>query len=171
MPTSTRSARSSDGLGAVRRRIRRKALYVQHSVHIQHPVKASTAALIEGSPKWFPRQGGKNVARVGLHVAGVPLRKRVVLELGDPVKTSTWTVIPINWKATFPEKLFPEMTGKIELAPTDADVTRLTVSGMYQPPLGKLGEQLDEALMHNVAEATVKELAESIAERVEKALR
>ena len=145
-------------------------MYVQHSVHIQHPVKAVSAALAEGPQKWFPAIPGKNVSKVGLRVAGLPVRKRVVVELGDPVKTATWTVIPINWKATFPEKLFPAMTGKIELAPSDRDVTRLTVSGMYQPPLGKLGEQLDEALMHNVAEATVKELAESIASRLEKAI-
>jgi hypothetical protein len=145
-------------------------VYVQHSVHVKHPVKEVSAALAEGPQKWFPRLGGKSVATVGVHVAGVPVRKRVVIELGDPVKTSTWTVIPISWKATFPKKLFPEMTGKIELAPSDREVTRLTVSGMYQPPLGKLGEQLDEAVMHNVAEATVKELAESIANRLEKGL-
>jgi hypothetical protein len=145
-------------------------MFVQHSVHLQHPVKECSDALMEGPPKWFPGVGGKNVSSVGLHVAGVPIRKKVMVELGEPLKTANWTEIPLTWKATFPEKLFPKMTGKIELAPTDKDVTRLTVSGMYQPPLGRLGEQLDEALMHNVAEGTVKELAESIAQRLEKAL-
>ena len=145
-------------------------MYIEHSVHVDHPIKACSDALLEGPRKWFPRIGDKNVSRVGVHVAGVPIRKRVAVELGEPVKTSTWTVIPLTWKATFPEKLFPEMTGKIELSPSDTDVTRLTVSGMYQPPLGGLGRQLDQALMHNVAEATVKELAESIAARLEKAL-
>jgi hypothetical protein len=141
-------------------------MYVQHSVHIDHPVKAVSEALMQGPPKWFPRLGGKNVTKVGVHVGGVPVRKRVVVELGDPVQTSTWTVIPLTWKATFPQKLFPVMTGKIELAPVDKEVTRLTVSGMYEPPLGKLGEQLDEALMHNIAEGTVKELAEQMAKRL-----
>lgn len=146
-------------------------MYVERSVHVAHPIKACSDALLEGPRKWFPRIGDKNVSRVGVHVAGVPIRKRVTVELGEPVKTSTWTVIPLTWKATFPEKLFPEMTGKIELSPSDPDVTRLTVSGMYQPPLGSLGRQLDQALMHNVAEATVKELAESIAARLDKALK
>ena len=146
-------------------------MYVERSVHVEHPIKACSDALLEGPRKWFPRIGDKNVSRVGVHVAGVPIRKRVTVELGEPVKTSTWTVIPLTWKATFPEKLFPEMTGKIELSPSDPDVTRLTVSGMYQPPLGSLGRQLDQALMHNVAEATVKELAESIAARLDKALK
>jgi len=145
-------------------------MYIEHSVHVEHPIKECSDALMEGPRKWFPRVGDKNVSKVGIHVAGVPIRKRVAVEIGEPVKTSTWAVVPLTWKATFPEKLFPEMTGKIELSPSDKNVTRLTVSGMYEPPLGSLGRQLDQALMHNVAEATVKELAESIAKRLEKAL-
>jgi len=145
-------------------------MFVQHSVHLQHPVKQCADALMEGPDKWLPRKGARNVSSVGLHVAGVRVRKNVVVEMGEPVTTATWTVIPINWRATFPKQLFPEMNGKIELAPTDPNVTRLTVSGMYEPPLGRIGEQIDEALMHNVAQGTVRELAESIAERLEKAI-
>jgi hypothetical protein len=143
-------------------------MYIQHSVHIDQPVQACTDALLAGPSKWFPRLEGKNVGAVSAHIAGVPVRKRVVVELGEPVKTSTWTVIPLSWKATFPQKLFPVMTGRVELAPVDKGVTRLTVSGMYEPPLGGLGKRIDEAMMHNVAQATVKELAESIAKRLEK---
>ena len=61
------------------------------------------------------------------------------------------------------------MTGRIEIAPVDKGVSRLTVSGMYEPPLGKLGRQLDETVMNGIAEATVRELAESIAKRIEAA--
>jgi hypothetical protein len=104
-------------------------------------------------------------------VAGLPLRKRVTVEAGEPVKAGSWTEMPLTWKASFPEKLFPVMEGRVELAPVDGLVTRLTVSGMYDPPLGRVGRQLDEALMHRVAEATVKELAESIAERLEGGIR
>ena len=125
---------------------------------------------MSGPRKWFPRLGGKNVGSVGVHVGGVPVRKRVVVMLGEPVKTATWTVIPLDWKATFPEQLFPKMTGRIELAPVDMTTSRLTVSGMYEPPLGKLGKQLDETVMQGVADATVKELAESIAKRLDAAV-
>lgn len=141
-------------------------MFIKHSVHLQHPVKEVTAALSAGEASWFPRDA-RNVSTVGLHVAGVPVRKRVVVEIGEPVKTTSWAVVPLTWKASFPMKLFPEMTGKIEFDPSGKDETRLTVSGMYEPPLGRLGKELDEALMHRVAEATVKELAESIAKRLE----
>jgi len=144
-------------------------MYVQHTVHIKHPIKVVSATLLKGPSEWFPGLDDKNVSTIGLHVAGVPVRKKVAIEIGEATKTSTWAVRPIAWKATFPVKVFPEMTGKIELTASGKDETRLTVSGMYEPPLGKLGGQLDEALMHNVAEGTVRELAESIAERLEKA--
>jgi hypothetical protein len=146
-------------------------MFVRHSVHIDQPVAACTEVLMGGPKKWFPRLSSKNVGTVGTHIAGVPVHKRVTVELGEPVKTSTWTVIPVSWKAAFPEKLFPTMTGRIELAPVDKSTTRLTVSGMYQPPLGRLGQQIDETLMRGVAKSTVKELAESIAKRLESAVR
>jgi hypothetical protein len=141
-------------------------MFTRHSVHISQPLGACTDALLGGPPKWFVNLDGKTTTTVGLHIAGVPVRKKVVVELGEPVKTATWTEIPLSWKATFPQKLFPVMTGKIELAPVDPNVTRLTVSGMYDAPLGSIGRQLDEAVMHKAAEATVQELAESIAKRL-----
>jgi len=125
---------------------------------------------MSGPRKWFPRLSGNGVGSVGVHIGGVPVSKRVVVMLGEPVMTATWTVIPLDWKATFPEQLFPKMTGRIELAPVDQAVTRLTVSGMYQPPLGKLGIGLNETVMQGVADTTVKELAEAIAKRLDAAV-
>jgi hypothetical protein len=142
-------------------------MFIHHSVHVDHPIEACSSALASGPRRWFPRLDGRNVSTVGPRIAGVPLRKRVAVEVGEPVTAGMWTEVPLTWKATFPKPLFPEMVGKVELAPVDPKVTRLTVSGMYEPPLGRVGKQLDEALMHNVAQATVKELAESIAKRLD----
>ena len=135
-------------------------MHVQHSVHIQRPVKLVSDALLTSPSKWFPKS-------VGVHMAGVPVRKKVNVEFGEPAKTSTWAVIPISWRPTFGRKILPVMNGKVDVSPVSTDETRLTVSGMYEPPLGRLGEQLDEVLMHNVAEGTVKELAELIAQRLQ----
>ena len=135
-------------------------MHIQHSVHIQRPIKQVSDALLTSPSSWFPKS-------VGIHLAGVPVRKRVSVEFGEPVRTSTWAVIPISWKPTFGRKLLPAMNGKVDVSPVSKEETRLTVSGMYEPPLGRLGEQLDEVLMHNVAEGTVKELAEQIASRLE----
>src|SRR6202162_1144248 len=109
-------------------------MFVRHSVHIDYPVAACTDALMSGPRKWFPRLSGKGVGSVGVHIGGVPVSKRVAGTLGEPIKTATWTVIPLEWKATFPEQLFPKMAGRIELAPVDTAVTRLPVRRMCAPP-------------------------------------
>ena len=134
-------------------------MHVKHAVHIGRPVGELSAALLESPSRWFPRS-------IGVHIAGIPVRKRVHLLIGLPESTSSWAEIPVWWQPTFGRKLLPVMNGKVELAPTGTAETRLTVSGMYEPPLGKLGEQLDNAFMHNIAQGTVRELAETLAKRL-----
>lgn len=138
-------------------------MHVEHSVQIKHPIGVVSTALLETPSNWFPEM-------VGLHIAGIPVRKKVAVDFGDLAKTSTWAVVPVTWKATFAEKLFPAMTGRVAVSPVSKLETRLTVTGMYDPPLGKLGEQLNETLMHKVADRTVKELAVSIAEKLNRAI-
>ena len=138
-------------------------MHVEHSVHLRHPINVVSAALLEAPAKWFPKA-------VGIHLAGVPLRKKVAVDFGDAAQISTWAVVPLTWKSTFAEKLFPAMTGRVAVSPVSKEETRLTVTGMYDPPLGKLGEQLNEKLMYKVAERTVRELAASIAEKLNRAI-
>jgi hypothetical protein len=173
LSASTRSGERSRGWEKVRSATRtaRQIVHVEHSLRIDHPAKQLSASLVEGPATWFPRLKRDNVASVGLHVAGIPVRKKVVVEFGEPARTSTWAVVPVTWRATFPERLFPVMTGKVSLSPIGKDETRLTVSGVYEPPLGKLGEELNKTVMRTVARATVKELAQQIAERLAKAVR
>jgi hypothetical protein len=142
-------------------------VFVQCSVHIGRPIEAVRATLAAGPREWFPRLDDGVHAEVGLQVAGLGLRKKVAIKVGEPVTVGDVTEVPVTWQATFVQRLFPVMTGKVELAPVDPRNTRLTVCGMYEPPLGRLGKQLDDALMHRTAHATVKELAESMAKRLE----
>jgi hypothetical protein len=132
---------------------------------------AVSVALARGPGEWFPHLEEPNQAAVGPQVAGIGIRKKVDVEFGEPVAAGSWTEVPVTWRARSVPHMFPVMTGKIELAPVDSRNTRLTVCGMYQAPLGELGEYLDRAFMHNVAEATVRDLAESIAERLEPLIR
>lgn len=141
-------------------------MFVQHSVHIDRPVAECAAALQRGPRTWFPHLSGEGRSDVGLKVAGISVRKRVTVELGEPEAKGDWTNVPISWRATFPEKLFPVLTGRLELTPVEKQVTRLTLSGMYEPPLGKLGGLIDEAVMHSVADATVREVTESVARQL-----
>jgi hypothetical protein len=141
-------------------------MFVQHSVHIDRPVEQCHRILARDPRRWFPHLGAAASYAVGPKVAGVQVRKKVHVEAGEPVKIGDFTQVPITWRATFIEGLFPVMVGQVELAPLDRNVTRLSVCGMYEPPLGQLGKQLDDAVLHRVAEATVKELVDAIAKHL-----
>ena len=141
-------------------------MYIKHTVHIPHPIDACVAAVARGPRTWFPDLEDDSSSRVGVKVAGIAVRKRVAVELGSLIKDGSWAEVPITWKATAARPFFPSFSGKVQLAPVDPMVTRLTLSGMYKPPLGRLGMELDEAVMHSVAEATVKGLAESISRQL-----
>jgi hypothetical protein len=145
-------------------------MFVERSIHINHPVEGVKAILAAGPHAWFVQLDDAGETEVGPDIAGIGLRKKVAVEVGPLVSTGDWTEIPITWKATFIEKLFPVMTGKVEVSPVDARTTKVTVCGMYEPPFGALGKQVDDAFMHTVAEATVADLARSIGGRIAAAL-
>ncbi|TMD07194.1 MAG: hypothetical protein E6J02_07435 [Chloroflexi bacterium] len=144
-------------------------MYATASVVIEHPVRECAEALTASPARWFPRLvsrigngSDKQLAAVGFHIAGMPVRKRVDVAIGDPSVTGDWVTIPIYWKPTFPAGLFPVFDGRLTLVPHAPGHSRLTISGLYEPPFDSLGRTLDEAMMHSAAEATLKELAESI---------
>jgi hypothetical protein len=112
---------------------------------------------------------GPNPDVAGETIAGIGLRTKVSIELGDPVTSGIRTEIPITWQASYIRRLSPLMVGKIEVAPNEGRSTTLTVYGSYEPPPERVGAHLDEDLI-GVAKSTVKELAESIAERLDAAV-
>jgi hypothetical protein len=140
-------------------------MVVQHSVQIGVPIEVCSASLVRGLKGWLPHLGEQANYTVGAKNAGVPGRDEVRVEAGQPERLGAFVEVPITWESTNVQNLIPLMIGKVDLAPIDARVTRLSVCGEYEPLLGLLGEH--HALMHEVAEATVRELAEAIAARLE----
>jgi hypothetical protein len=58
--------------------------------------------------------------------------------------------------------LFPVLDADITLTRAGEQATVLAVSGSYRPPLGSLGAGLDRAIMHRVAEATIRAFARQL---------
>jgi len=150
-------------------------MFVRHSVHVDRPYADCVRALVSSHGTWFPRLldevgGGdrRRLAAIGFPIAGVHVQKRVEVEIEEPSAEAARA--RFSWKPTFPRRLFPEFDGQVELAPVDPEVTRVTVSGTYVPPMGAVGRSVDEAVMHRAAEATVGELAEMIGIQLELAV-
>lgn len=65
------------------------------------------------------------------------------------------TKIGLAWKATRRPGMFPTLRGELLIYPLTATETQLELAGTYDPPFGVIGEVLDAAGLHRVAEETV----------------
>ena len=60
-------------------------------------------------------------------------------------------------------RLFPALDADMSLTPPGS-ITRLSLGGVYRPPLAALGADLDRAVFHKVADATVRSLLARVAD-------
>jgi hypothetical protein len=88
----------------------------------------------------------------------------VHLDIGIPEIHSMGLVYPVHWTATGATRLFPEMKADLILSKVGSGNTRLTFRGNYQPPLGVVGRLADRAGLRHVAEATVEDWVDRLAE-------
>jgi hypothetical protein len=80
------------------------------------------------------------------------------------------TLLPVSWRPAHAEALLPAMDAEIEVAPMGSAHTQLAMTARYTPPFGLIGRVADRALLHRVAEATIKDFLDRVAGRVEEVL-
>jgi hypothetical protein len=109
--------------------------------------------------------GGTHLlARVGYPVGDYRVGKEVQIELGTALRIPSKTILPLTWTATGPARLFPSLDADLEIAPLGRNRTQLSISARYRPPFGPVGRVLDRALLHRVAEATLKDFLDRVGE-------
>ena len=109
-----------------------------------------------------------DLGTAGLARVGVPgLSKLVRVQARDLAVTEESVGLAIRWEATGPGGvLFPVLDADIRLIRTGERACVLTMSGVYRPPLGALGQALDRALLHRVATATIRDFMAQVAARI-----
>lgn len=112
------------------------------------------------------RDGEELRARVGVGGKRGIIAKTVTLAVGRPVRTPHQTTIALSWKATGAPGLFPLMNADLTVARVGSDLAQLGFSGSYEPPGGAVGQAIDGALLHRIAESSVKGFVDRIAEGV-----
>jgi hypothetical protein len=146
-------------------------MFIRCQVHVDRPADGCREALLGPPARWLPPSTvtedgeGQLLARVGFG-GGARIAKRVRLTVGTPVVQGDWLVVPISWRATGPSELFPSLDGTLRVEPLGPGRSRLTLSGTYEPPLGGLGREIDHAVMHRAAEATMADFVQGVSERL-----
>lgn len=141
-------------------------MLVYYFVHVPEPVEEIARRLTDspGDVTVWARlayEGGEEL-RTRIEPAGWLPAKEVEIMLGRPRLRLGTVTLPISWKATGPDVLFPVLEGDLIVEAVGADLTQITLRGSYKPPLGPVGKILDRALLHHLAEACVKNFMDRI---------
>ena len=154
-------------------------MFVRYFIDLEDPFRHVEAALLANPSNWVPgmaRAAGELgeglLAEVGFAVReDRRIDKEVEIWIGEAHHASGKTRLPMSWKATGSGRLFPSLDADLEVAGIGASRTQLAISAQYDPPLGSVGRALDRALLHRVAEATIKDFLDRVAAAVEARIR
>ena len=137
---------------------------------LEKALLSAPESLIPSIASFADDRGRHLLAEVGFPVDGHRVCKNVEIEVGRPVASGGKTWIPMAWRATGPSNLFPILDAELEFASLGTQLTQLSLSGRYQPPLGLVGRAVDKSLLSRVAEATIKDFLDRLARAIEAAV-
>jgi hypothetical protein len=146
-------------------------VFVRHYIDLPVPLEEAERVLLGDVRAWAPAvaseasdHGAKLLAEVGLRNGR--LMREVEVEVGVPARLEASIMVPLSWRATRLEALFPVLEADLQIAAVGPRRTQLSLNGRYEPPLGAVGRALDRTLLHRIAEATVRDFLERVAVRL-----
>ena len=137
-------------------------MLAQGTTLIPYPSMAVTRILTDPRHHWtvsLDGDGKTELAKAGVKVANVPIYKHVRLQLGSSRVAAhrESVMLAVSWTAVGGPPLFPSMEGTLHAEPYGSQSTRLTLNARYDPPMGALGNLIDRAMMHRIAQSTMQD--------------
>jgi hypothetical protein len=128
-------------------------------------ILADPSAWLPGLATAANHQGDVMLASVGFGHE-VRLERKVEVHLGTPFRLASKTILPLKWSPLGGGGLFPALDADLEVAHLGEARTQLAFSARYVPPLGAVGRALDRAFLSRVAEATIKDFLDGVAQAI-----
>ena len=135
------------------------------SEEVEHALSHDPRAWLPGLAERANHGGDLLLAEVGIGDV-VRIKRTVSIELGRSVRSGSKTVFPLRWASTGAAGLFPSLDADLEVAPLGPGRTQLAMSARYVPPFGPFGRAVDRAVLSRVAEATLKDFLDRVAETI-----
>ncbi len=145
------------------------------SADLPHPSELVAGALAAPTHPWsvaLDGNGGALLAKVGLNLGGIPVYTHVQLQVGAVPEAlrGDRVMLPVSWEAVGGPPIFPKMEGTLHVEPEGRQATRITLNASYDPPLGRLGELIERAVMHRIAQLTMSDFTERLAKALDEEL-
>lgn len=144
-------------------------MFVDYSAEVELPAPRVSELLLthlremEGLGAAAYRRGEELHSRVG---PGGGLAKEVVVALGAPRMSRSGMVLPVTWRATGAQALFPRLEGDLGIQTVEGPRSEIRLQASYRPPLGGVGGLVDRLVLSRVARSTVADWVDRIAEWV-----
>jgi hypothetical protein len=135
-------------------------VFVEHEVVLERPAAEVSAALmgrlseVEGLGSAAYRHGEHLRSRVG---PIAPIAKEVLVAVGRPQMSRSGLVLPVTWRATGAQSLFPRLDGELVVLDHGAHRCMLRLQASYRPPFGWIGDVVDRFLLARFARLTVED--------------
>ena len=144
-------------------------MLIRYFGEIPTPFEAVEHAVLAAPETWMPRLARATelerealLSEVGVRDDGEHSKRPAEIRFGKALRLPAKTILPMRWKPSSAWPLFPELEADFEVAALGPSRTQLSVNARYTPPLGRLGSIIDRALLHRVAEATVKDFVDRV---------
>lgn len=148
-------------------------MFLRFYVDLDVPFEQAEASLLGAPEDWVPGllrdaegRGHELLGEVGFAVEERRIDREVKIAVGMPYRSGAATRVPLTWRATSVGRLFPQLEGDIEVARLGPNRSQVSMDARYRPPLALVGRALDRVLLHRVAEATIKDFVDRVAERI-----
>jgi hypothetical protein len=151
--------------------------YVNHPFEkVRDALTAKPLEVFQAATKVAAARANSLASELHVDVAGIRVGADIAIRIRDvsnlPAKGAEGpsTVIYLEWEAANRPELFPFMTAELSIYPLTSKETQLDFSGVYEPPLGALGNALNAVAGHRVAESSVHRFVSDVAEHLRKTL-
>lgn len=103
-----------------------------------------------------------------LPALGELVTREVRVRLGHPLSLEGSIVLALRWEDARRPHLFPVLDGNLEVVALGPAQSRIVLCASYRPPFDGVGRALDQALLHRVAESTVRSFLHKVADALER---
>ncbi|MDX1659226.1 MAG: hypothetical protein R3343_10440 [Nitriliruptorales bacterium] len=132
------------------------------------------AAILQDATERAAKEARTLRTDLSIEIGGIEIGHDIMIEVGEFEPLSMLAVtLPLRWHADSAEALFPSMEATLEVQALSVrqPMTQLSFIGSYRPPLGVLGAAGDVLVGKRIAEAVVHRFINTVADRIELALR
>jgi len=145
-------------------------VHEQASLDVGYPVaqarlaNLARRAYIAGASRDAYDEEGQALIRVGPLGPARGASRLVRVRFMELVTRRQGSQLTLRWDAVGPGgELFPELDAAIMIEADGPNMTRMTLDGVYRPPLGWVGAGLDRMLLSRIAKATAHRFLGSVA--------